>query len=304
MTTVTSERHASRGARRPTHHHRAAIIGFSAPFLILFAGFYILPIAYAIGQSFVKVTRTSAYAPPVEVFAGLDQYVRVFQNASFWESLGRVLLLLVTQVPLTIVLGLVFALLIDSTFVKGRRFFRFVFFAPYAVPGVVGAIMWGFFYAPTLSPLPQLAAQFDLLDGSMIMVALTNIIFWTVAGFNMLIMYSALQSIPQDLYEAAKIDGATHLRLAWSIKIPLIMPSIVMTAVLSIIGTLQLFNEPTVLQSLSKAVGLDFTPNMLVYATAGIPNYNLAAAFSVVLALGTSILSFAFLRFTQNRAFA
>jgi multiple sugar transport system permease protein len=208
------------------------------------------------------------------------------------------------MVPLSILLGLIFALLIDSTFVKARRFFRLAFFAPYAVPGVIASIMWLYFYAPSLSPLPQLANSIDLLNSPAIIFAIINIVVWTVAGFNMLILYSALQSIPQELYEAANLDGASNLRVALSIKVPLIMPSIIMTLVLSMIGTLQLFTEPTVLKTVSQVIGSDYTPNMLVFATAAVPNYNLAAAFSVVLALITAALSFVFFRLTRRRAFS
>ncbi|GAA1001044.1 carbohydrate ABC transporter permease [Subtercola frigoramans] len=283
--------------------HTGAILALVAPFLILLTLFYLVPIGYALVQSFFKLERSSAFGSPREVFAGFEQYVHVLENAAFWGSLGRVGVLLVTMVPVMILLGLLFALLIDSTLVKGRRFFRLAFFAPYAVPGVIAAIMWGFFYAPTLSPLPGVAESLNLLDSRGIMIALANIIVWTVSGFNMLIMYSALQAVPQELYEAARMDGAGNVRIAVLVKVPLIMPSIIMTGVLSIIGTLQLFNEPTVLKTLSKAVGLDFTPNMLVFNTASIPNYNLAAATSVVLALLTAALSFVFLRITQKRAF-
>jgi multiple sugar transport system permease protein len=291
-------------ARRRVGHHIPSIIALTAPFMLLLIAFYLIPIGYALVQSFFKIARDSPYGEPREVFAGLEQYAIVVQSAAFWEGLARVGILLVTMVPATIILGLVFALLIDSTLVKGRKFFRLAFFAPYAVPGVIAAIMWGFFYAPTLSPLPGMAESLDLLGSRGIMFGLANIVIWTVAGFNMLIMYSALQAIPQELYEAARIDGAGHLRIALSVKVPLIMPSIIMTTVLSVIGTFQLFNEPQVLKTLSKAVGLDFTPNMLVYNTASIPNYNLAAAISVLLAVFTAVLSFAFLRITQKRAFA
>ncbi|MFV0253505.1 MAG: carbohydrate ABC transporter permease [Beutenbergiaceae bacterium] len=301
---TSSTARAATPARRPVAHHRRAIVGFTAPFLALFCLFYVLPIGYAVFQSFLKIERATTFGPPTEVFAGLEQYLSVLRSESFWTSLGRVGSLLVTMVPLAIALGLVFALLIDSPVIKGKRFFRLAFFAPYAVPSVIAAIMWGNFYAPTLSPLPGIATSLDLLNPGGIMIALVNIVVWTVAGFNMLIMYSSLQAIPQELYEAARIDGASQFRLALTIKVPLITPAIIMTAVLSIIGTLQLFNEPTVLKSLSKAIGLDFTPNMLVFNTASIPNYNLAAAYSVMLAIFTAILSFVFLRLTQKRAFA
>jgi multiple sugar transport system permease protein len=284
-------------------HHVPSIIALTAPFLVLLTAFYLVPIGYAVYKSFFKITRDSPFGEPGQSFAGLEQYAMVLQDPSFWQGLGRIGFLMVTMVPAAIVLGLVFALLIDSTVLKGRKFFRLAFFAPYAVPSVIGAIMWGFFYAPSLSPLPGAAEQLDLLGSGGIMFGLANIVVWTVAGFNMLIMYSALQAIPQELYEAARIDGAGQFRIAMSVKIPLITPSIIMTGVLSVIGTFQLFNEPTVLKTLSKAVGLDFTPNMLVYNTASIPNYNLAAAFSVVLAIITAIFSFILLRATQKRAF-
>jgi multiple sugar transport system permease protein len=116
----------------------------------------------------------------------------------------------------------------------------------------------------------------------------------------MLIIYSALQAIPTELSEAARIDGAGQWRIAWSIKIPMVAPALVLTGVFSIIGTLQLFNEPLVMRSVSSAVTTDYTPNMMVHAAANIPNYNLAAAYSVVLALVTCVLSFAFLKFTQR----
>ena len=95
--------------------------------------------------------------------------------------------------------------------------------------------------------------------------------------------------------------GASRLRIALSIKIPLVMPAIVLTTVFSIIGTLQLLAEPQVFRTFSAAVDSQYTPNLVVYATSSVPNFNLAAAFSVVLALATFALSFTFLKFTQRR---
>jgi multiple sugar transport system permease protein len=118
----------------------------------------------------------------------------------------------------------------------------------------------------------------------------------------MLIIYSSLLSIPTEIYEAARIDGAGQFRIAWSVKIPLVLPAIVLTTVFSIIGTLQLIAEPQVFRSFSSAVSSTYTPNLTVYSTSSIPNFNLAAAFSVVLALATFALSFTFLKATQRRS--
>ena len=107
--------------------------------------------------------------------------------------------------------------------------------------------------------------------------------------------------MPTDIYEAAKIDGAGQLRIAWSIKIPLVLPAIVLTTVFSVIGTLQMLAEPQVFRSFSAAVSSTYTPNLTVYSTSAVPNFNLAAAFSVVLAVATFILSFSILKVTQRR---
>ncbi|SDZ56197.1 carbohydrate ABC transporter permease [Herbiconiux ginsengi] len=288
--------------RQPLGRRRLlAVIGFTAPFVVLFALLYVAPVLYAFVQSFFKVYRASTYEAPSVVFAGLEQYATALSSDVFWTGLGRVLLLLVIQVPITIGLATLFALLLDSPVVKGRKFFRLAFFAPYAVPSVIAAIMWGFFYAPTLSPVPALATGIDFL-GSAVLLAIGNILTWTVAGFNMLIIYSSLQSIPQEVYEAARIDGASETRIAWSIKVPLISPAIVLGTVFSIIGAFQLFNEPTVLRALSNGITSTFTPNMLIFNTSATPDYNLAAAYSVVLALITCVLSFGFLRLTRLRS--
>ena len=115
----------------------------------------------------------------------------------------------------------------------------------------------------------------------------------------MLIMFSALQSIPQELYEAAKLDGASNWAIAWRIKVPIIAPSIILTTVFSIIGTLQLYAEPAVLRQISSNISSTFTPNMLAYAVASGNNYQLAAAISVVIAVITFVLSFGFMRLVR-----
>lgn len=284
--------------------HKRAILGFLAPFGVLFALFYLVPVGYAVYQSFLKIQREGAWGAPETVFGGLAQYKLVLESNEFWSSILRVLLYFIVQVPIMLGLALIFALLLDSTVLKGKKFFRLAFFAPYAVPGVIASIMWGFLYVPSLTPFPALTDRIDFLGSGFVLWSIANIVIWVYCGYNMLILYSALQAIPQEIYEAARVDGAGQLRLAWDIKIPIVMPAIILTAVFSIIGTLQLFNEPFVLRTFSGAVTSTYTPNMVVYSTSVVPNYNLAAAFSVVLALATFILSFVFLKVTQKRAFA
>ena len=290
----------ARGAK-PRVQHKGAILAFVLPFGALFALFYLVPIGYAIYQSLLVIEREGTFGQATQVFGGLTQYILVFQNGPFWASIGRVLAFGAVQVPIMLGLALVFALLLDSPLVRGKKFFRLAFFVPYAVPGVIAAIMWGYLYSPNLSPFSAVTENINFLSADLVLWAIANVVTWVFVGYNMLIIYSALLAIPVELYEAARLDGAGQLRIAWSVKIPLIMPAIILTAIFSIIGTLQLLAEPQVFRSFSSAVTSTFTPNLTVYSTSSIPNFNLAAAFSVVLALATFILSFTFLKFTQRK---
>lgn len=286
---------------RRRNNQLPAIVFFVSPFAALFALFYLVPIVYAVIQSLYTVQRTGTFGPAHQVFGGLVQYRRVFADGPFWQSVERVLLFGVVQVPVMLGLALALALLLDSGLVRGRRFFRLAFFLPYAVPGVVAAIMWGYLYSPNLSPFTSVTSSLDLLSADLVLWAMANVVTWVYVGYNMLIIYSALLAIPTDIYEAARIDGAGQFRIAWSIKVPLVMPAIVLTTVFSIIGTLQLLAEPQVFRNFSSAVSSTYTPNLTVISTSSVPNFSLAAAFSVVLAVATFVLSFTFLKFTQRR---
>lgn len=288
-------------APRKRSQHKKAIAFFVTPFALLFTLFYLLPIGYAIRQSLLVVEREGTFGEPTQVFGGLSQYTQVFNDNDFISSVGRMFLFGVVQVPVMLGLALLFALLLDSSLLRGKRFFRLAFFVPYAVPGVIAAIMWGNLFSPNLSPFKDVTSSVDFLSSDLVLWSIANVVTWVFVGYNMLIIYSALLAIPPETYEAARMDGAGQLRMAWSIKIPLIRPALVLTAVFSIIGTLQLLAEPQVFQSFSSAVTSTFTPNMTVYATASVPNSNLAAAMSVVLALITFVLSFSFLKFTQRK---
>ncbi|GAA1764885.1 carbohydrate ABC transporter permease [Agromyces humatus] len=282
--------------------HPGAIIAFVAPFGLLFLLFYLVPIGYAVYQSLLIVEREGTFGEATEVFGGLTQYALVFQSEPFWSSVGRMLMFGVVQVPIMLGLALLFALLLDSPLLRGKKFFRLAFFVPYAVPGVIAAIMWGFLFSPNLSPFQALTREVDFLSADLVLWSIANVVTWVFVGYNMLIIYSSLLAIPADVYEAAVLDGAGQARIAWSIKIPLVRPALILTAIFSIIGTLQLLAEPQVFRSFSSAVTSTYTPNMTIYATSAIPNVNLAAAFSVVLAVATFVLSFTFLRITRRKA--
>ncbi len=296
------------GARpRPARRRRSrAWLFFVLPFAVPFTLFYVAPIGYAIAQSLLRTERSGGiFGRSRAVFAGLSQYGAVLADPAFRAGVGRMLLFGVVQVPVMLGLALALALLLDSGVARLRRFFRVVYFLPYAIPGVIAALMWAFLYSPQLSPIVTLlrgvGLQPDFLGSGTILWSIANVVTWTYTGYNMLIIFAALQAIPAELSEAARTDGAGGLRIAWSIKVPLVAPALVLTAVFSIIGTLQLFTEPVVLRLISTNVTSGYTPNLLAFSIAAGNNYPLAAAMSVVLALGTFVLSFGFFRFAQRR---
>ena len=290
----------------PFGRRRRATAGFLAPFGALFLLFYVVPIGYALFRSFFVTSREGAFGVATEKFGGLDNYIRALEDAEFVRSIGRMLLFGVVQVPVMLGLALLFALLLDSGVARLRGFFRLSYFAPYAVPAVIGAIMWGFLYAPSLSPVVDVLRDLNIgvnfLGSGTILWSIANIVTWTYTGYNMLIIFAALQAIDRDLYEAARMDGASGWRIARSIKIPMVRPALVLTGVFSIIGTLQLFTEPQVLRSITTSITSTYTPNLVAYTAASSNAFNYAAALSFLLAAATAILSFALLRFTQRRA--
>ncbi|GAB3574356.1 sugar ABC transporter permease [Leifsonia lichenia] len=300
---------ASGSRRRPNGGgpRVGTIVAFLVPFFLPFVLFYLVPICYAIWQSFLVVRRTGGqYGTSYTTFGGFEQYIQVFQNTEFWASIGRIALFGIVQVPVMLFVALIMALLLDTPLLKLKSFFRISAFMPYAVPGVIAAIMWSFLYSPQLSPivdmLKAIGLQPDFLGPGAVLWSAANVSTWLWTGYNMLIMFSALQSIPQELYEAAKLDGASNWAIAWQIKVPIIAPSIILTTVFSIIGTLQLYAEPAVLRQISSNISSTFTPNMLAYAVASGNNYQQAAAISVVIALITFVLSFGFMRLTSKKA--
>ncbi|MCI2957664.1 sugar ABC transporter permease [Agromyces atrinae] len=281
------------------------------PFLVMFAAFFIAPIVYAVVDSlFAQKSGGLGFGPPERVFVFFDNYVTALSNPTFVESLGRLLVFSAIEVPLMVATALVLALLLESGRAAFPRVFRVMYFMPYGVPGVIAALLWGFLYIPATSPIVQglsnIGISINPLSSDAVLFAIANIALWGFAGYNMLILIAALNAIPSELYEAARLDGASEWHMIWHIKLPLVRPSIILITVFTIIGTLQLFVEPLVLRPLTTAINSDFTPNLAAYNQAFAQgNPNLAAAMAVIVALLGFAFSFGFLRLVnrkENRA--
>jgi len=273
----------------------------TAPFLALFAVFFVAPLIYSLVLS-LKAGGTGA-------FAGLLNYRSVISNAQYWGGVQRMAYFGVIQVSVMIGLALVLALYLDSSYIVGRKFFALVYFLPYAVPGVIAAIMWAFLLEPDLDSALNVPHLLGLASGPVnplgfrfALYAIMLIVTWEFAGYNMTILLTSLTNVPRQIIEAARIDGCSELGIAWRIKFPLIRRTVMFTVILSIIGTLQLFNEPVVLNDIA-SIGGNYTPNQIIYNTAfSFGNEPLAAAQSVLLAAITIGATVAFYSIIRRRA--
>ncbi|MGN6187867.1 MAG: carbohydrate ABC transporter permease [Conexibacter sp.] len=264
------------------------------PFVAMFAIFYVVPILWAL--------RTSLFANKLvggASFQGLDAYRRALHDGDFLAGFRNVGILSAVQVPLSLGFALVLALVLDGRALRARGAFRLLIFLPYAVPSVIGGLMWGFMYDPRLGPLGQMTGALglgraDLLSSQWMLVSLGNILTWSGTGIAMIILYTALKAIPLDLEQAAAVDGASRWDIVRTIKVPLLLPSIGLVLLISVIATLQLFNEPAILWTLApQVIGSAYTPNLYAYNVAfqG-AQLDYAAALAFVLAALVLLVSY------------
>jgi multiple sugar transport system permease protein len=268
---------------------------FIGPFMAVFALVFLAPIAYSI---YLSVFRNQLIGGTA--FVGLDNYARALGDAQFWSALGRVSLFLAVQVPVMLFIALVVALALDSGRLYGRSFFRISIFLPYAVPAVVATLMWGFMYGTRFGLVGNINQAFGLnlpspLSSELVLASIGNIVTWEFIGYNMLIFYSALTVIPKSLYEAAEIDGAGQLRVITAIKLPAIRGAIVVASIFSVIGSFQLFNEPSILKSLSpNTISTYFTPNLYAFSLSfSGQQYNYSATVAIIMGLITMAIAYA-----------
>lgn len=312
MVTVTETRGAAPEAppRSPTDPARRRRFGtrregltgwlFMTPFAVLFVLVFLVPIIVSIRSSFFAQVPAGdglyGGGELVDTFVGLENFITAATNGAFWTGMGRVVLYSALQIPVMILVALGLALLLDSFIVRRPTLFRLSFFLPYAVPGIIAAMMWLYLYTPEVSPfLPFLPEGTDFMAPGTILFSMANMTTWTYTGYNMLIFLSALQAVPRDLYEAARLDGASGFQISMRIKVPLVRGAALLAVLLSIIGTIQLFNEPVVLQAANSWMGKDFTPMMLTYNTMmgeiSPSGSGPASAYSLLMALIAGVLA-------------
>ncbi len=293
-------RRRSPGRRR----QRTAGLVLVTPFALLLIAFLIVPLAYAFRLSLYRSTLITG-----EVFAGFGNYRQAFADHEFLAGVQRVIVFGLVQTPVMIVVALFAALLVDGVTSRLSRAFRLAAFVPYAVPVVIGTLMWGFLYSPDIGPFTGWLSAIgihhhDFISSGNVLVSLGNIVTWQWAGYNMIVLYAALQGVPRDLYEAAIIDGASQIQVALRIKVPMLGSALVLVTVFTIIGTLQFFTEPLLLQPLNNSVITNsYTPNIFAYHLAfSYQQYNYAASISFALGAVVFAAAYVFLFATRRRS--
>jgi multiple sugar transport system permease protein len=242
-------------------------------------------------------------------FVGLENYVGELTNADFWSAFGNIVVYVLVLVPVMMCLGLFAALALDSGRLHGSVFFRLSLFLPYAVPGVVAALMWGYMYGSQFGLVGNLNEFFgwaipNPLSNELVLGSIGNITLWLFLGYNMLIFYAALRVVPEDVYEAAELDGASAWRVISSIKLPAIRPVVAVTTMFSVIGSFQLFNEPNILRALApNVISTHFTPNLYAYnlAFAG-QQFNLSATVAIIMGVFTLVVAYLVQRVGNRKA--
>ncbi|MER7504378.1 sugar ABC transporter permease [Nonomuraea pusilla] len=282
---------------------RGAILLFVGPFFALFLAVIVAPLAYAVYLSlFSEKSSGLGFGGAQTVFVGLGNYLDTLRDEAFTDGFLVILGYCVLYIPLMIGGALTLALLLDSGLARFGKVFQAALFMPHIVPGVIAGLIWLYLYLPGISPIVDLLGDADFLGGRNALGAVVNIALWEWLGYNMIIYFAALQAIPAEVVEAARMDGAGGARIAWSVKIPMIRGAVVTTVLFTIIGSLQLFTEPTVLDNSSDGIVSTWTPNMYAYNEAfGNNDIGQAGAASIILALLAAVLSYAVTRWGNRR---
>lgn len=180
----------------------------AVPFAVLLVCTVLVPVLYALYLSlFTERLQGLGFSGPEHVFVWLGNYLSVIADSAFHASLGNVALFATIHIPSMLIGSLVLALLLDSGVVRLKQMWSLAVFVPYAVPVVIGGLIWAYLYSPTLGPIKNVLGVDPLSDGALL-PSIANIATWQWVGYNMIIFYTALQAVPKEIVEAARADGA------------------------------------------------------------------------------------------------
>lgn len=241
---------------------------FVAPALIVLGTFFFVPVLAAFGMSLTDFDIYALTDLANLRFVGLQNYWQLLHDPLFWKSLGNTFYFVALGVPLSIATSLAAALLVNSKLARFRSFFRTIYFAPVITTLVAVAVVWRYIFHTRYGFLNYALGfigiePIDWLgDPHWAMPAIVILAVWKNFGYNMIIILAALQSIPEDLYEAARIDGASYLQQFRHVTLPSLQPVLLLVSILTMAGYFQLFAEPYVI---TEGGPLDSTRSVLFH---------------------------------------
>src|SRR5918996_392791 len=243
---ISERRRPSFVLRRMARHRWAYL--FIAPFFVLFAVFMLYPIGFSFWMSFNEWSGLGDMR-----FVGLDNFRRVVRDGVFWNSMRNAVIIFFLYVPVMTFLAIVFAVLLSAGYVRLQGMWRAIIFLPFVTNmvavGFTFQLMFdtnagsvnGALKAIGLGPVPWLS------EPMLARVTLGLLMIWAWVGYNTVIMLAGVQSIPREIFEAAKVDGAGPVQTLFRVTIPLLKPVIIFSVTLSVIGTFNMFTEPFIL---------------------------------------------------------
>ncbi|MHB8063387.1 MAG: carbohydrate ABC transporter permease [Ruminiclostridium sp.] len=287
---------------------------FMAPYFLLFIAFSLLPIIFTL---YVSLNDWNGYEGMK--FVGLDNYKRMLENGEFLLSLKNTLIIILFLIPLQLILAIIIAYMINSKLVRHKNLFKTAVFAPYLTIPIAAGLLWSFLFDGNsgtinyiLQDLHIIKEPIDwLLKPMLAKGVIAVIMLWRYLGYSVLFFIAGFVSIPEELYEAARVDGARAWNNFWNISLPMIKPIIIYMVITSLIGGFQTFDEPNIIYTQGNYLfgpysggpdGAAMTMVMLMSKGAFLNNqygYGSAVAYGMFLVI--AIFSIMSLRFMNGR---
>lgn len=268
---------------------------YISPFFIIFAIIGLYPAIFSLYLAFQKWNGLGEMT-----FVGLDNFIIVLNDPIFWKALYNTIIMGLLGTAPQIIIGIILAFILNQTYLKLKNTFRAMIFMPYITSMVAVALVFGVFFSNNETALANYILNLFGMDSIAwrtsewgAKIAISIMVFWRWIGYNTIIYLAGLQSIPKELYEAAKIDGANIFQQLRYITIPLLKPFIILTVFFSTVGALQLFTEPTVFlggQAFSRTEAM--TVVMYLYRDAfSLQSFGTGSATAIILLLVIVIFS-------------
>jgi multiple sugar transport system permease protein len=268
---------------------------FVAPFVLFLVGIYAYPFFYAIYMSFFDWFFSAPGAEVVRPFVGLANYARVLQDPLFHIAIRNVVIFLVINVPLTVAISMVLATALNAA-IPLRAFFRAAYYIPYITASVAAVGIWLWLFSGfglvdkilgPLAPNPSF-----LINALLAMPIIALYVTWKGLGFYILVYLAALQTIPKELYEAAKVDGASRIASFFAVTVPGLRPATLLVVITAVITGANFFTEPYLLTGGGGPDNQTVSPVFLIYRFGIQQNHpGYAAAIGLLLAIGVLVIS-------------